>query len=654
MIVVAMRHGKIFGCNWSRSPLLMAALFCALAILTKASAQSPAQPAWSVRMANSTIQRWPSGRFTAADKPWHWNYELGTLLDGMDEVWYDTADPKYYHYIKSAVDTFVDKDGAISSYDAAEHSLDQVLLGRQLLLLYRVTQDKRYYRAAVAVRHQLDEQPKNAMGGYWHKQIYPNQMWLDGLYMAEPFFAEYASVFREPQDFAEITRQFVLIEQHTRDAKTGLHYHAWDESKQQSWANPATGTSPNFWGRGMGWYMMALVDTLPNYPENDPGRAQLLAILGRTADAVVRYQDHNTGLWYQVLDQPGKQGNYFESSAACMFTYALEKGVRLGYLPKSYAAHAQRAWQGIQSHFLQTDSNGDVTLTSTVQAIGLGGPNHRDGSYQYYVSAPVISNDPKGVGAFLLGATEMENLPHALQGLGSTVVLDAWYNSQTRTDAAGNTVLFHYKWDDFSDPGYSLFGHMWRNHGVKTETLTTAPTLNNLKGATYYLIVSPDNPAKNPHPNYMNEQDAEQVAAWVKQGGILILMENDAPNADISHLDVLADKFGLHFNNIVTHHVEGRNYEMGRMDVEANPPFTKPHRIFWKDTCSIQVSGNAKPLLQWKGETMIAMAAYGKGKVVALTDPWLYNEYTDGRIIPAEYDNFAAGLEYVRWLVALR
>ena len=290
----------------------------------------------------------------------------------MDAAWYDTADGRYYRYIKDSIDPFITADGAISTYEQQEYTLDNVLAGRQLLLLYRVTLDKRYYEAATELRRQIESQPRNASGGFWHKKIYPNQMWLDGLYMAEPFLAEYASVFHEPQDFAEITRQFVLIEQHTRDAKTGLLYHGWDESKQQGWANPTTGTSANFWARGMGWYMMALVDTLPYFPEGDPGREQLLAILQRTAAAIVRYQDAGSGLWYQVLDKGGEKGNYFESSAACMFTYALAKGVRLGYLRPEYESNAQRAWSGIQNHFLKTDADGALTLTGTVQAVGAG------------------------------------------------------------------------------------------------------------------------------------------------------------------------------------------------------------------------------------------------------------------------------------------
>jgi unsaturated rhamnogalacturonyl hydrolase len=480
-------------------------------------------------------------------------------------------------------------------------------------------------------------------------------MWLDGLYMAEPFFAEYASVFQEPQDFAEITKQFVLIEEHTRDAKTGLLYHGWDATKQQAWAKPSNGDSSIFWARGMGWYMMALVDTLPYYPANDPGRAQLLAILNRTAAAVTRYQDRDSGLWYQVLDKGGEKGNYFESSAACMFTYALERGVRLGYLPQRYSENAKHGWAGIQKHFVQSGSDGMLTLTGTVPAIGLGGAPYRDGSYSYYVSSPVVSNDAKGVGAFLLAGSEMDISGIAEQGRGQRVLLDAWYNSQKRKNAAGETEYFHYKWNDYSNSGFSLFGHIFRSYGIATETLYTAPTVANLKRAQYYIIVSPDNPAKNPNPHFMTEADASEIASWVKQGGVLLLMENDPANADIPHLDLLADRFGLHFNNVLTHHVIGDNFDMGRIEVAAGGPlFRHSYLLYMKDTCSLALSKGAVPLLDYKGDMLMAYARYGKGTVYAVADPWLYNEYADGRKLPAEYDSMGAGMDLVRWLLQQR
>ena len=220
------------------------------------------QQPWSQRTADTAIAL-SIGHGDGPGSPLTWNYELATLLNGMDAVWYDTADDTYFRFIKQSLDKLVLPDGSIPTYNASANTLDNIALGRELLLLYRVTLDDRYYKAAVLLRSQLAAQPRNASGGFWHKKIYPNQMWLDGLYMAEPFYAEYASLFHEPQDFADITRQFTLMEAHASDPKTGLLYHAWDESRQQRWADPNTGASHIAWARGMGWYMMALVDTLP-------------------------------------------------------------------------------------------------------------------------------------------------------------------------------------------------------------------------------------------------------------------------------------------------------------------------------------------------------------------------------------------------------
>ena len=323
---------------------------------------------WAKRAADSAMARWPDGRFVAADAPWHWNYELGTLLEGMDAVWLSTANGDYSKYIKSSVDQLVTPTGTIPTLKPEDHELDNILLGRQLLLLYRVTLDKRYLTAATFLYDQLAQQPRNADSGYWHKQRYPNQMWLDGLYMAEPFRAEYAFISHRPEDFKDITHQFVLMDEHARDPKTGLLYHGWDASKQERWANKQTGDSSEFWARGIGWYMMALVDTLPYYPADDPGRKQLLAILNREAAAVARYQDQKTGLWYTMMNKAGEKGNYFEASSACMFVYAFAKGVRRGYLPALYLANAERGYKGILSHFIK--SNGaDVSLTDTVKAL---------------------------------------------------------------------------------------------------------------------------------------------------------------------------------------------------------------------------------------------------------------------------------------------
>ncbi len=610
------------------------------------------QLSWSQRVANSTIRNWPAGRFVGPDAKWEWNYELAVLLNGMDATWYNSADGAYYRYTKQAIDSLVGPDGSIPTYDAATNSLDNIALGRQLLLLYRVTQDAKYYKAATVLRRQLLSQPRNSSGGFWHKQIYPNQMWLDGLYMAEPFYAEYASVFHEPEDFADITKQFSLIEERTRSKETGLLYHAWDESRKQAWADKATGTSHIFWAGGMGGYMMAIVDTLSSFPKDDPNRATLLAILNRTASAVIRYQDKRTGLWYQVLDRPGAAGNYFESSAACMFTYVIQKGVRLGYLPEQDSGNASRAWQGILSHFVQTDASGNVTITSTVKAIGLGGSPYHDDTYAYYVGAPVLSDDPKGVGAFLLASTEMELAPAARVAAGETVMIDAWFNSQQRQNAAGQEEYFHYKSNDYSDSGFSLFGHILASHGATLDTLYQAPTLDLLKDAQFYIIVSPDNPAKNPHPHYVELRDADEVAEWVKRGGVLVLMENDPANADITHLNLIADRFGIHFDDVLKRHVIGDQFVPGYVPVRRGGPiFRHPHTLYMKDTCGISLQAPATPLLEDKAGIVMAAAKYGRGTVFAVVDPWLYNEYTDHRKVLPQQDNYAGGKEFVMWLL---
>jgi unsaturated rhamnogalacturonyl hydrolase len=606
---------------------------------------------WSQKMANTTIQRWTAGRFLPPGAHWGWNYELGTLLQGMDTVWYNTADRTYYNYMKQSVDQFIGLDGSILTYRPDDNSLDDILLGRQLLILYGATHDVKYYKAATLLRQQLLTHPRTPSGGFWHKGKYPQQMWLDGLYMAEPFYAEYAVTFQQPDALDDVVKQFVLSESHMRDPKTGLLYHGWDESKQMGWANKTTGDSSIFWSRSMGWYMMALVDTIPYFQDSDPRRATLLAILSRLAAAVVRYQDPATGLWYQVTDRPTAKDNYLESSAACMFVYALGKGVRFGFLPPHYLTNAQRAYQGILKHFIQTDANGMLTLTSTVRGVGLeSGPD--GGTYDYYVHTPVIDNDPKGIGAFLLASTEMEDVPTAPLGRGKTALLDAWFNSQKRQDAAGHLVYFHYKWNERGDPGYWFFGHIWHTYGVATKTLTSAPTLSNLAGAQFYIIASPDIPSKNPNPNYVQPEDVKPVVEWVRRGGVLVILENDGPDADIDHMNLLSDEFGIHFNNVDRNLVDDSKYTMGEIDVSGGGPlFHSPHKLFMKEISTITPSKGAVSLLTDKGDVLMAVRKFGRGTVFAMTDPWLYNEYTDGRKLPADYDNFAGGREFVRWLV---
>jgi unsaturated rhamnogalacturonyl hydrolase len=629
--------------------------FCFMLIIASTTDRVAARASelpWSQRAADAAITRWPEGQTSPAGAPEFWNYELGTLLEGMDSVWLATVDPRYFNYIKASVDQLVTSDGAIPTLKPEEHQLDNILLGRQLLLLYGVTQNKRYLKAATYLYNQLAQQPRNAEGGYWHKQRYPDQMWLDGLYMAEPFRAQYAVLSHQPEEFADITHQFELIQEHARDPKTGLLYHGWDASKQEQWANKETGDSSQFWARGMGWYMMALVDTLDYYPEGDPGRTRLIGFLRESAAAVAHYQDSKSGLWYTMMNKPAAKGNYFESSSACMFVYALAKGVRHGYLPASYLANAKRGFKGILTHFVETGPGDDVSLTDTVKASGLGGEPYRDGSYAYYLGEKVITNDPKGVGAFLMASTEMEYAPESTLARGDTVVVDGWFNSQQRTDAFGRTAEFHYKWDTWDAPGYSLFGHLFREFGAKTLELDAKPTSADLKSADVYIIASPDNLDKNPQAHFATRGDAEEIAEYVESGGVLVIMENDTSFADLEHFNKVSDQFGIHFNSVLRKHVVGTNWEQGKIAIDGDGPiFHHPHTIYVKDVSTITVSKPAHSVLDEGDDIFMATAKYGRGTVVAMTDPWLYNEYTDGRKLPATYDNYAAGKEFVRWIL---
>src|SRR5271156_3056935 len=256
---------------------------------------------------------------------------------------------------------------------------------------------------------------------------------------------------------------------------------------------------------------------------------------------------------------------------------------------------------------------------------------------------------------FMVAGAEMNPGPDSSLAQGQTVMLDAWFNSQQRVNAAGQKEYFHYKWSDSTNSGYSTLGQIFAGFGAKLDTLYAAPTLENLKRAQYYIIVSPDIPVKNPHPNYVQPADAEQVVAWVKQGGVLVLMENDPPNADIDHLNLIADRFGLHFNDVLSHHVIGDDFASGQIKVEGGGPiFHDPHTLYMKDTCTLSLKAPARPLLEDKGDIMMATASYGEGTVVAVVDPWLYNEYTHSNKTQPVQDNYAAGKEFVRWLLEQR
>ncbi|HTO95104.1 MAG TPA: glycoside hydrolase family 88 protein, partial [Bacteroidota bacterium] len=295
-----------------------------------------------------------------------------------------------------------------TTYRFDEFQLDHIAPGSALLRMYARTHDERYRKAAGVLRAQLGKQPRTAEGGFWHKKIYPDQMWLDGLYMAAPFYVRYGNLFGEPDDTRDALRQFALIRAHCRDPKTGLYYHAWDGRRAQKWADPVTGCSPAFWGRSMGWLMMALVDVLDELPPQAEGRDTLRAMLGDLSAALLKVRDPRTMLWYQVTDRPDLQGNYIESSASAMFAYAFARGANRGYLAGEYRDAAKASFDALTRRMVTVDAEGNVDLHEIAAGTGLGGNPYRDGSPAYYAGVPRGTNDIKGYAPMLLAAIELE------------------------------------------------------------------------------------------------------------------------------------------------------------------------------------------------------------------------------------------------------
>jgi unsaturated rhamnogalacturonyl hydrolase len=360
---------------------------------------------WSQRLADSEM-----ARFHSTPKL---DYAVGLFSLSLLKLDAVAPDARYLKFSESAVGSLVLPDGKIQTYNPAEFQLDSLNPGKTILALWQITHEDRYKNAATILRAQLDTQPRTFDGGFWHKQRYTNQMWLDGIYMGDVFYAEYAKLFGETNAFDDVAKQFRLIDEHTYDSKCGLNYHGWDAAKIQPWANPATGCSSNFWGRAIGWYAMALMDTLDFFPTNHPARKEIISTFQKLCAGIVKYQDAKTGLWWQVMDQGDRKGNYLEATASAMFVYALAKGVNKNYLPPDDAPFAEKGFNGLVKNLIKDDGDGKWSLTQCCSVAGLGGMSNgkmRDGSFDYYVGEPVVANDLKGVGPFILAGIELQEL----------------------------------------------------------------------------------------------------------------------------------------------------------------------------------------------------------------------------------------------------
>ena len=369
---------------------------------------------WSVRMANSILQTSDQLiEFETKNNPSRtydtkqWDYDVSYLAFAMKKM--GGVNQKYASYSDAYFNHFVGDDGVILNHDYEEYNVDKIYPARNLFPLYHETKDEKYKLAIEKLVDQMRLHPKTESGGYWHKIIYPHQMWLDGIFMASPFLVQYGKEFNEPEWFDEVAKQITLVYKKTYDEETGLLYHAQDESKQQKWADPVSGRSSYFWGRAIGWYVMAIVEVMDYFPEDHPQRSEILEIFKNTIDAVLKVRDEKSGVWYQILNLPEREGNYLEGSCTAMFTYAMAKAANLGYLDAEYKELANDCFDSMIKSLVKVEDNGKVVLTNVCGGAGLGGNPYRDGSFEYYISEQIIPNDCKGAAPFIMAAMELNH-----------------------------------------------------------------------------------------------------------------------------------------------------------------------------------------------------------------------------------------------------
>lgn len=366
---------------------------------------------WAKSVANSEMKHNPELWQSDFVKKPKWDYTQGLIAYSLSKLFVETKDSVYFNYVQTFADFFINDKGEIMTYVLDKYNIDHLNGGKFLFDMYHFTKDEKYLKAIKLLRTQFDTHPRTQVGVFWHKEVYPNQVWLDGLYMGAPFYGQCVKELKEPKaNFDDVAKQLVVGDKVTLDARTGLNFHAWDEAKTQPWANKETGHSPNFWGRSMGWYMMAMVDVLDFLPENHPDRPQILLNLNRLTSSLIKYQDSKTGMWYQVTDMPNRTGNYLESSCSAMYIYSIAKAINNKYLSNDFKPALNKAFCGFIANAIQQNEDSTVSITKACSVAGLGGNPYRSGSFEYYISEPIRNDDPKVVGPFILACIEMSKL----------------------------------------------------------------------------------------------------------------------------------------------------------------------------------------------------------------------------------------------------
>ena len=373
------------------------------------------QEPYSIRMIRSEMQRNPDATYLdGREGQRKWNYTTGLELKSFLDAAKRYELPEVVDYVRAWADTMATEKGEIYSYKKSNYNVDHICPARIYFDLHDMygDQDKRYRRVTRKVREQLDSHPRTQSGEFWHKQVYPNQVWLDGFYMALPFYAEYTKRYapKEQRDslFADIAHQFTAGAKNTYDPATGLFRHAWDESRSMFWCDPETGLSEHAWGRATGWYAIALVEVLDYMPKDHPGHQELVDQLNYLLEVLPKWADPQTGMWYQVLDCPEREGNYQEATCSIMFTYAFLKGLRRGYIDRSHEEYILGLYPKFIDRFIRENEDGTISMTDCCAVGGLGGKQMRKGDFEYYLSEPIIENDCKGVGPFIWASLEWE------------------------------------------------------------------------------------------------------------------------------------------------------------------------------------------------------------------------------------------------------